>query len=172
MRRLLIAVMLMLLAGCVADTPEQIQNEEGPTVAADENISNLTVPEPEPQIQSNGTVDTVGEETPPPEPAFDFNYTDGNGTLRVFFFHTPACSACQDTYPAMEELEGKFPNVEFINYSLATQEGREAYVKFAELHNLSNGEQMVPQVLVNGTILTDQFHIKDELEPLLQNLTQ
>lgn len=173
------AFICILLAGCIAETPEGTPGEGVSNASMEKDMGNITAPEPavqapaDNQTQNNSTTEVITSETVfPPEPVFDFNYTDENGTLRVFFFHSPGCSACRDSYPIISELEGKFPNVSFINYSLATPNGSKAYVKFAELHNLSTQKQMVPQVLVNGTIITDRFNIEEKLEPLLENLTK
>ncbi len=173
MKILLLAFLCLVIAGCVTEeTPEPIvEAEENDT--ASETDTNGIMPETMPPPQANDTEGKLKNETVfPKEPFFDFNYTDENGTWRVFFFHSPGCSACQDSYPIIGDLKEKYPEVSFINYSLATQNGSKAYVKFAELHNLSTQKQMVPQVLVNGTILTDRFNIEQKLGPLLENLTK
>lgn len=172
MKAVLFVFVVLLVAGCATDAPSE------PAVSLQANNSYEKSSEPqantltENSAEVNATEVITSETIYPPEPIFDFNYTDENGTLRVFFFHSPGCSACQDTYPILSELEGKFPDVSFINYSLATPDGSKAYVKFAELHNLSTQKQMVPQVLVNGTIITDRFNIEEKLGPLLENLTK
>lgn len=173
MKSFLLTFLFLIVVGCVSEeAPAPIVEQANATVP-EANTSSIVVPEPSPPIQANNTTSVMTSETIfPPEPVFDFNYTDGNGTLRVFFFHSPGCSACQDSYPILKELEGKYPEVDFSNYSLATQNGSKAYVKFAELHNLSAQKQMVPQVLVNGTIITDRFNIEEKLESLLENLTK
>jgi thiol-disulfide isomerase/thioredoxin len=173
MKAFVLVLILLMVAGCVAEASETTSDNDEIAVLPESNTSNKTTSEPEPIAKTNNTTEVITSETEfPKEPVFDLNYTDGNGTLRVFFFHSPGCSACQDSYPIIEELEGKHPEVDFINYSLATQNGSKAYVKFAELHNLSTKKQMVPQVLVNGTIITDRFNIEEKLGPLLQNLTE
>ncbi len=179
MRILLLALFCLVAFGCVtADAKSEATPENTTEPILEENKSSETYSEPQPlnntdEETANDTTEAITSETVyPQEPFFDFNYTDENGTLRVFFFHSPGCSACQDSYPIIRELEEKFPDVEFINYSLATQNGSKAYVKFAQLHNLSTQKQMVPQVLVNGTIITDRFNIEEMLEPLLENLTE
>lgn len=173
MKLFMAVLILAVLAGCVAEEPPA-----APSAVVEPLVQNNTtaVAAPPPQEvlppPENNTTEVMNSETVfPPEPVFDFNYTDENGTLRVFFFHSPGCSACQDSYPIMRDYEKEFPGVIFINYSLATENGSKAYVKFAELHNLSTQKQMVPQVLVNGTIITDRFNIEEELGPLLENLT-
>ena len=180
MKLLLLAIVCLLAFGCIATDTDNESNPETnatePVLQENKNNETLSEPQAVNDSEKTGTNDTAevitSETIYPQEPVFDFNYTDENGTLRVFFLHSPGCSACRDTYPIIEELEGKFPEVDFINYSLATQNGSKAYVKFAELHNLSTKKQMVPQALVNGTIITDRFNIEERLEPLLENLTK
>jgi thiol-disulfide isomerase/thioredoxin len=175
MKIFLAVLVLAIMAGCVAEQPPEPTSVAVETTSAQNGTTAATAPPPQqisPPVENNTTGVMTSETVFPPEPVFDFNYTDGNGTLRVFFFHSPGCSACRDSYPIMGELEDEFPGVIFINYSLATENGSKAYVRFAELHNLSTQKQMVPQVLVNGTIITDRFNIEEELGPLLENLTK
>jgi hypothetical protein len=55
-----------------------------------------------------------------------------------------------------------------LEYDLANTSGSEAYGDFAAQHNLSDTQMLVPQVLVNGTILTDRFNINKSLEGIIK----
>jgi thiol-disulfide isomerase/thioredoxin len=178
MKVIQLVVICILLAGCVAEEEVVKSNQTvNETIVREEsipeplNISNNTRPEPVPLPQNDTTEVMTTDTVFPEEPVFNFNYTDRNGTPIVYFFHSPGCSACQDAYPIINDLEIEYPKVIFINYSLATQNGSKAYVQFADLHNLSMQERMVPQVMVNGTIITDRFNIQEKLGSLLENLT-
>lgn len=192
MRIIVLLLVGILMLGCVSEVETSKPNvSEQSNESTITNVTTSNGPEAPPvnktvvvndnQTVNNATNITTNASTLnvmttdtvfPEEPIFDFNLTDEQGGWIVYFFHSPACSACQDTYPIIEELEDEYPGVTFINYSLATQNGSKAYVQFAKLYNLSTQKQMVPQVLVNGTILTDRFNIDGQLGPLLENLTE
>lgn len=92
-----------------------------------------------------------------------------NGSLVVYFFHSERCIACQETYPIIESLQNKYPNVIFIKYSIRTGSGSSAYKQFADSNNLSNDMRLVPQIYVNGSIITDRFNIEKKLEKILSD---
>jgi len=108
----------------------------------------------------------------PPPPHFDFsNVTTPDGTLIVYYFHSSGCSACRALQPDIDRLKGKYPGVLWLDYDIATQDGRYAYSAFAAQLNLTPKEELVPQALVNGTVITDRFHINDTLEGVILNFT-
>ncbi len=168
-------LLLLLLSGCVSEIQE-----------TNETINETSVPEPSVEneeeaqtaaIEENKTnndlhSDVMNSKTVfPEEPVFDFNKTNENGSMIVYFFHSPGCSACRETYGTIAELEDKYPNILFVNYSLANANGSLAYVQFAEKYNLSASKQLVPQVLVNDTIITDRFNIEEKLENILKEFS-
>jgi thiol-disulfide isomerase/thioredoxin len=98
------------------------------------------------------------------KPEFDFsNITNGSGALIVYYFYTPHCSACAALRPEIERLKGVYQGVEWREYDITSQNGTYAYQDFANQSNLSQSQRMVPQVLVNGTVITDRFNINRTL---------
>jgi len=85
----------------------------------------------------------------------------------VYFFYSPGCSACKAIIPEIDGLEASYPDALFLRYDLSTRNGSEAYKQFAQQHNLSSDRMYVPQVLVNGTIITDRFNINQSLEAII-----
>lgn len=159
---MVLALGIILLLGCIpVEEPEGqaniIENEQD---AENEEMAEQKANE-EPVLASETVL-------PGPE-VFEFSKTI-NGSYVVYFFHSERCSACQESYPIMNELQGKYPGIIFINYSLAKGSGSKAYAEFAELNNLSKDKRLVPQVYVNGTIITDRFNIEEKLGPLLSEL--
>ncbi len=166
-------LLMVLLVGCI-QTGEPAVNktiedvtepvvEEPVGIEPAENTS--VAPLPVKNTSNVLTADTVF-----PEPEFyEFNSTI-NGSYVVYFFHTESCSACRETYPVIEELGERYPEIIFKNYSIRTGSGSRAYKQFADLYNLSPDKRLVPQVLVNGTIITDRFNIEEKLEPILSGL--
>lgn len=165
----------MLLFGCVSET-QGIEIVENKTIN-DSKIFEHEIEAIEGNISANSTdndlhADVMNTDTIfPEEPIFEFNKTAENGSMIVYFFHSPGCSACRETYQTIADLEEKYPNIVFINYSLASANGSKAYVQFAEKYNLSTSKQLVPQVLVNDTIITDRFNIEDTLEEIIKNIS-
>lgn len=172
-------LLVVLLLGCVtAEAPADngTKGIEKPEPAQVIEESTITEEEPvtieENNTMENTSADVMATDSVSPEmPIFDFNKTTENGTLIIYFFHSPGCSACKATYPFMDELKDDHPEVIFIGYSLAEVNGTMAYREFARLNNLSSKQQMVPQVYVNGIILTDRFNIEDNLEGILENFS-
>ncbi|MBU0527551.1 thioredoxin family protein [Candidatus Micrarchaeota archaeon] len=175
-------ILVVLLFGCISETSETkiVENEtineapvpdlpveveeEPPVKVVEENKTNTTNNDLHSDVMNSDTVF-------PEEPFFEFNKTTENGSMIVYFFHSPGCSACRETYQTIADLEEKYPDIVFINYSLASANGSKAYVQFAEKYNLSTSKQLVPQVLVNDTIITDRFNIEDMLEEILKNIS-
>ncbi|MBN1170070.1 hypothetical protein JXA56_03520 [Candidatus Micrarchaeota archaeon] len=160
-------MLIMLLLGCIS-----VQETEGPINQAIEK-KNETVIEATKEIQIEATrneMQVLNSNTVFPEPeVFEFNKTI-NDSYVVYFFHSPKCSACQESYSIISELKDKYPEIIFINYSLATGSGNRAYIQFAELNNLSRDKRLVPQVYVNGSIITNRYNIGEKLGPLLSEL--
>jgi thiol-disulfide isomerase/thioredoxin len=122
----------------------------------------------------NASASTMSYTAPvqPAAPEFNFsNVTTPNGTLIVYYFYSSRCIACQAVQPVIDALEAKYPDVVWLKYDIATQTGREAYANYAAQLNLTPTEEMVPQVFVNGTLITDRFHINDTLEGVIENFT-
>jgi thiol-disulfide isomerase/thioredoxin len=102
-------------------------------------------------------------------PNFDFsNITDTEGRLIVHFFYLPKCSACLGIKPEIDRLESAYPDTVFKRYDLTTPNGSVAYNTFANQLNLSKSQRYVPQVLVNGTVITDRFNINSTLETIVK----
>jgi len=165
-------VIVLLLFGCAAPPEEQKTSNE-----THEAAEEITEEEPqeiqEPEIVQNESPEANANETVDPEEmVFDFNKTTENGTLIVYFFHNPGCSACKGVYPFMDEARDRHPEVIFIGYSTAEPSGKEAYKQFVEHLDLNKSQQYIPQVYVNGTIITDRFKIEERLEPIIQNFSK
>lgn len=166
-----IAVMLLLL-GCAAKSPAtganasanaspsepQVQPEQTPPLPSTLNLS-----------FSRNASDVMNTETKPfVPPHFDFtNTTTPDGRLIVNYFYSKYCSACAALRPEIDRLEVRYADVEWREFDITTQNGTWAYQQFANESNLSQGQRLVPQVLVNGTIITDRFNINGSLEGII-----
>jgi thiol-disulfide isomerase/thioredoxin len=108
-------------------------------------------------------------DVPPPEiPEFDFsNTTTEDGRLIVYYFYMARCSACIATEPKIDELEAEYPDAVFLRYDIGTTNGSYAYKDFAAQYGLNKSQMYVPQVLVNGMIITDMFNINESLEGVI-----
>jgi hypothetical protein len=113
------------------------------------------------------TTDTVFPELP----SYDFNRTTQDGKLVVYYFYLPHCVASQALRPEMDRLEAGYDGVLWVEYDITTQNGSKAYQDFAGMYNLSVKERLVPQVLVNGTVITDRFNINSTLGSLIGNFS-
>jgi len=156
-----IAAMLLLL-GCSAKSPgtdittnvspsePPVQPEQTPKLPSTLNLS-----------FSRNASDVMNTDTKPFEiPLFDFvNVTTSDGRLIVNYFYSAHCSACIALRPEIDRLEANHTEVEWREFDITTQNGAWAYQQFANESNLSQDQRMVPQVLVNGTIITDRFNI-------------
>jgi thiol-disulfide isomerase/thioredoxin len=159
-----LALVLVLLFGCT----EEGTNAMGRNATATGGFTGQYVPAP----AKNASMNTVAVRLQPSAPEFNFsNVTTPNGTLIVYYFYSSGCIACQSVQPVIEGLEAKYPDVLWLDYDINTQTGRTAYRVYAAQLNLTPTEEMVPQVLVNGTLITDRFHIYDTLEGVIENFT-
>jgi thiol-disulfide isomerase/thioredoxin len=95
------------------------------------------------------------------------NATTQDGRLIVYYFYSSACPASKALRPEIDRLEGMYDTVEWLEYDIVPQGGMWAYQDFAAQYNLSREQRLVPQVLVNGTIITDRFNINKSLEEVL-----
>ncbi len=185
---ILLSLALLLLFGCAGQqvsekSQPQAANEVPPQPSAQpasgsgaENLENQTVVRPEPVSPPPDTSnlsftreadDVMNTETElPGVPDFEFPATE-EGRLVVHFFYSKYCVASQAILPEIDRLEASYPDVEFRRYDITTQNGTWAYVDFADGFNLSTEKRLVPQVLVNGTILTDRFNINSSLEGII-----
>lgn len=168
MRKILVlAVISLLFLGCTSEAVVETMDET-------EEVNEIPwIEENQSQIVENQTMgddnqsELLTSETVFPElPVFDFSITK-NGSLVVYFFHSPGCSACKASYPLIDELEEKYPDVIFERHDLSNANGTEAYKQFADFKNLSRDKRLVPQVYVNGTVITDRFNIEEKLEPII-----
>jgi len=105
-------------------------------------------------------------------PEFDFSeITNGSGALIVYYFYTPHCSACKALAPEIERLEADHPEVEWRKYDITSQNGSYAYQDFANQTVLNQSQRMVPQALVNGTVITDRFNINRTLGGIISSFS-
>jgi thiol-disulfide isomerase/thioredoxin len=181
---IVLAFMSMVMLGCVANTSQQNTTNQHMN-QTDSSSGNKPVQVPQIQAnqtnktnlslnitrQINGSVLTT-DTVFPAQPHYDFrNTTTPDGRLIVYFFYSPHCSACQAIIPVIDNLETKFSSVEWLEYDITTQNGTLAYQEYAREKNLSQKQEYIPQVLVNGTIITDRFNINDTLGSLLENIS-
>lgn len=97
-------------------------------------------------------------------PEFDFSHiTNGSGALIVYYFYSPHCSACMALRPEMDRMEANFSDVEWREYDITSQNDTYAYQDFANFTGLNHSQRMVPQALVNGSVITDRFNINRTL---------
>lgn len=183
-----VLLVITLLFGCTANQPNS-------GVKVYENNSttfvNQTTIEPPIQIQNNSSSSQTNNITnqtnttnstqtnssmkvtyPLQPPVYNFsNVTTSDGRLIVYYFFNSHCGACAAIRPQIDRLESIYTNVDWQEYDLATENGSWAYVEFADQYNLTLKQRLIPQVLVNGTILTDRYSINSTLGDLIWNIT-
>jgi thiol-disulfide isomerase/thioredoxin len=187
MRLAAVLLSAVLLFGCIqqaggpatpsgeARNPQQGGNQH----AADEvdaqagklelagGAGNASVPEA-PVLDTSGVM--MADYKPPEMQHFDFSdVVDREGRLIVYYFHSSGCSACTALHPEMERLMAAYPQAAWRDYDLAEMNGSMAWRDYTAQLNLSQSEKMVPQVLVNGTVISDRFKINASLEGILRN---
>ena len=124
-------------------------------------FSNPVTPPP----TQNTTGVMMADYTPPPMPQFDFtNKTNADGNLIVYYFYLPHCSACLTIKPDMDKLKTEFPQAVWQEYDISTQTGRWAYDNFSAQMSLNASQIYVPQVLVDGVVITTWPTINDTLK--------
>lgn len=172
-----LALAMVLLLGCArqggggAGTNVTAAIVNSSPAAAGLTGNGTIIPAPTENTTGVMTADYKPPELPPRHEVNFSNVTTPNGTLMVYYFHSSGCSACQALQPEIDKLEAKYPNVLWLDYDISTQDGRYAYNDFVAQLNLSPKEELVPQALVNGTVITDRFHINDTLEGTIKNFT-
>jgi thiol-disulfide isomerase/thioredoxin len=169
---MLIAAAFLLLFGCASQKP----GYEAPQAPGSTQQEQAALPAIQQEKVSTASLsfsrDTSGvmntdTEFPKP-PVFDFSpVKDADGKLIVYYFYSPNCVASKAIAPEIDRMEAAYSGVDFIRYDITTQNGTLAYVEFAKEYNLSTDQRLVPQVLVNRTIITDRFNINDSLEGII-----
>jgi thiol-disulfide isomerase/thioredoxin len=159
--------LVLVLLGCTSETdnPVEMNTTNETPIIQDTHIAATPIPLPSNTTKNVTTTDTVY----PVLPEYDFsNITNEGGGLIVYYFYSPNCIASQAINPTIRRVESNYSEIELRRYDLTTQNGSIAYVQFAEQHNLNSSQRLVPQVLVNGTIITDRFNIEDRLEDTIK----
>jgi len=170
MRSLLPIAALILLLGCLGSQPREAARPELPSpeqvqVSPPEPLPEMVV-QPEAPVENTTFEEPVSE--PPPEPAYDFNQShNDSGALIIDIFHSKGCSACKAIMPEIDYWMSVCQGVDWRIYDIATHDGTEAYLDFAEGKNLSLDKRYVPQALVNGSIITNRFRINETLPQVL-----
>lgn len=180
---------LLLLAGCIQNgSTGQEEKAAGPAEKAAAGPVGGAASTGLQKTPDNGTTDNgtnvgtvrppvlntkdvmMADYVPPGIAHYDFsNATGADGNLIVYYFHLPGCTACIALQPEIERLRAAYPGVAWVDYDIATQNGSAAYRDFAAQRNLNTSERMVPQVLVNGTVITNKFDINATLENIIKN---
>lgn len=161
-----LVVLGLMLSGCVSQNAasDMINNTPGavPETHAPVNLS----------FSRNASDVMTNTIRFPDVPQYDFtNTTTLDGRLIVHYFYSSHCGACTALRPEIEKLKTEYGTVEWLEYDLGDSGGNAAYLAFAARYNLSAQQRFVPQVLVNGTIITDRFNINDSLESTILNFT-
>jgi len=173
MMRILFAALLvsmLVLMGCAADKAEPASGEPGPENALQEQAYAPPPPPSTAGIMLERTADDVMTDIaePPQREVFNFSdATDGDGRVIVYYFFSSGCSACKALRGDIDRLEAECQGADWREYDLKNQSGSWAYLDFATQNNLSRQERLVPQVLVNGSIITDRFKINESLGGIL-----
>lgn len=155
----IMVAMAVLLLGCTAQTVEE------PVPEAEQTY--------QPELPDTSKLVFTREQllnyTPGPGvPSFNFsNITDYRGRLIVYYFYSSGCIASKAITPVIDQLEIEYPEAVFLRYNISTANGTWAYKAFTDQYNLSKDQRLVPQVLVNGTIITDRFNINESLEGII-----
>ncbi len=145
-------------------------NGPGTTNNSGQSNNSSTAPPAHPVVNTSDVLKS--NYTPPELPKFDFsNKTTADGRLIVYYFFSPRCDACKALRPEIDKMEARYTNVKWLEYDITTQNGTWAYDAFATENNLSIKQRLVPQVLVNGQIITDRFNINSTLPGILLNTT-
>ena len=159
----------MLISGCASPEAKPEADGAEPPAAQQQaqekpvSTSNLSF------SREFDTEEILVPETKFPEtPTFNFsNITTADGRLIVYYFMSSGCIASRELQPEIDRLQGRYPKIEWHTYDILTQNGTWAYLAFADQYGLSPDKRMVPQVLVNGTIITDRFNINESLEGII-----
>ncbi len=151
---------LILIAGCTTQVETSSPVQPTPNQPEKINTSGLGF--------VRNADDVFNTNTPVfQKPIFTFPKLS-DGKLVVYYFYSPNCVASKAITPEIDRLEGIYKDVKFVRYDLTTQNGTWAYLAFADDYNLSKEMRLVPQVLLNGTVITDRFNINESLESMIQ----
>ncbi len=186
-----LSLALILLLGCTGQAPQGANNTTqqpapqtppqpapqpsgggyGYAPAVQNTTQNVSLTPPD--NASNSTPPVMNTSFVPPKmPSYNFtNITTSDGRLIVYYFFSPRCVASVAIRPVISSLEAKYTDVDWQEYDITTQNGTLAYIEFANENNLSAKQRLVPQVLVDGKIITDRFHINDSLEGAILNFS-
>ncbi len=175
-----LSLVLVLLFGCAGNQPPANSTPPAPQPVPQPSgggysppVNNQNVSLTPAGNSSNSTPPVMNTSYVPPRmPSYNFtNKTTSDGRLIVYYFFSPHCVASVAIRPVIDSLEAKYRNVDWQEYDLTTQNGTLAYIEFANENNLSVKQRLVPQVLVDGKIITDRFHINDSLEGTILNFS-
>lgn len=123
-------------------------------------------------LSRNASEVMTADDVPPPQAPYDFSaITSQGGSLIVYYFYSSGCVASRELAPEIVAIEARHPEAEFRKYDIMTAEGYRAYSDFATQHGLNDTMLYVPQVLVNGEVITNRFNINSTLEGIIKNFT-
>lgn len=178
MREIVLTLAAILLFGCVSQHTTD-NASTGSAIAGSQAGQQDRQWADQPPVNTSGLYfernasDVMNTNTTFPETqniTFDFsNITTPDGRLIVYYFYSSGCSACKALRPEIDRLEAGYPDVLWLEYDIAHENGSIAYKQFAAQHNLSMQQKYVPQVLVDGIIITDRFNINKSLEATIKN---
>ncbi|MFH1785479.1 MAG: thioredoxin family protein [Candidatus Micrarchaeota archaeon] len=162
---ILLLVISLVFLGCTdqntignTETNAIIQNWTGQTEYV--NTSGLGFERHADDVLTNYTIPEI--------PEFNFtNITTEDDKLIVYYFYMPTCPACKAIAPEIDRMETEYAGVVFLRYDITSANGSYAYKDFTSQYGLNATQMYVPQVLVNGTIITDMFNINESLETII-----
>ncbi len=177
MKYLIAVLLIAFLSGCAGNSRTQAVSETSPAVPIQSALPSANPPAPMHIPEMNITREIRGDILTTdtkiaPIPHFDFlNRTNASGSPIVYYFYSPGCSACKAFKADYERIKAGFEGVEWREYDITSINGSLAYSDYRKQWNLTPSQMYTPQVLVNGSIITDRFKINATLPSLLENLT-
>ncbi|MGV8085515.1 MAG: hypothetical protein ACP5N9_04665 [Candidatus Bilamarchaeum sp.] len=154
-----VLVLSIILFGCTS----QIQEKQ--TLQKPQSISTLNISFTR---QAEGLLNT--ETKFPEKPKFEFEHNQ-NGSIIVSYFYSPTCSGHLAVASRIQSLKIEYSQYDWREYDITTQNGTLAYIAFATNYNKSKDILLVPQVLVNGNVLSDSHNISENLELVLRQIS-
>jgi len=89
-----------------------------------------------------------------------------SGNVTVFFFYGEECAYCHEVLPLIEELQDKYPDVEFRILEIwHNPENHKLYLYLNK--QLGLGDVGVPEAIVGGTVLAGAIEIPENLEQVI-----
>ncbi len=159
-------LVLLMLAGCTSQ-------EKGPTNQSIINSTNNSGTITNEKNTSN-SLNATNVDYASPKPSYKFDFTaryDENKQPIVYYFYEPGCSACKLVRNKITELETRYNgSTVWKEYDITTVDGAMAYKEFTLQYNLSVKQMYVPQILINGTIITGVDPITKTLETSIVKL--